>query len=71
MENGELEISLEVPINYEIVSWILGFGSAAEVIQPDSLRDRIMAELHTSAMRYRKSTEPRKAFTKKISATLS
>ena len=36
--DGGIEISLEVPINYEIISWILGFGSAAEVIQPYSLR---------------------------------
>ena len=31
--DGAIEISLEVPINYEIISWILGFGPAAEVLQ--------------------------------------
>ncbi len=71
LESGELEISLEVPVNYEIVSWILGFGSAAEVIQPSSLRSRIIAELQASATRYERSTIPTKAFTKKISASLS
>ncbi|MGO9122897.1 MAG: hypothetical protein ACLQPD_35410 [Desulfomonilaceae bacterium] len=34
-------MSLDVPIDYEIVSWILGLGSAAEVIQLVSLRRRI------------------------------
>jgi predicted DNA-binding transcriptional regulator YafY len=66
LEDGELEVSLEVPINYEIISWILGFGSAAEVIQPDSLRDRILVDLQASATRYEKSTAPGRAFTKKV-----
>ncbi|MGO9121051.1 MAG: WYL domain-containing protein [Desulfomonilaceae bacterium] len=41
LEDGALEVSLDVPIDYEIVSWILGFGSAAEGMQPVSLRRRI------------------------------
>jgi len=50
--DGGVEISLTVPINYEIVSWILGFGSAAEVIQPGSLRKRISEELQSAAAKY-------------------
>lgn len=33
IEAGGVEISVEVPINYEIISWIMGFGFAAEVIK--------------------------------------
>ena len=30
IEGGGVEISVEVPINYEITSWIMGFGAAAK-----------------------------------------
>lgn len=68
---GAVEISLEVPINYEIVSWILGFGSAAEVLQPISLRRRISEELRKAAARYKEPLAPSRAYTKKIPAHLS
>ncbi len=71
LEDGGLQVSLEVPINYEIVSWILGFGSAAEVVQPVSLRKRIFKELQTAAARYRESRSLSTAYTKKIPAQLS
>ncbi|MDQ7783246.1 MAG: transcriptional regulator [Desulfomonilaceae bacterium] len=50
--DGSLSITLEVPINYEIVSWILGFGSAAEVLSPASLKERIVHELDAARARY-------------------
>jgi predicted DNA-binding transcriptional regulator YafY len=53
MGDGGLEVSLEVPINYEVISWILGFGSAAEVLQPASLKRHIMEELQASLAQYR------------------
>ncbi len=30
-KDGSLVLTLEVPINYEVISWVLGFGSAAKV----------------------------------------
>jgi predicted DNA-binding transcriptional regulator YafY len=71
--DGSLTITMEVPINYEVISWILGFGSAAEVLQPISLRRRILEELEASAQRYRSRTfiGKRIAPPKKIPATLS
>jgi len=51
--DGRVEVTLEVPVNYEVISWILGFGSAAEVLQPTSLRKRIKEELAASLKRYR------------------
>lgn len=53
--DGGVVITLEVPINFEIVSWILGFGSTAEVLEPESLRERISQELDAAAMRYREN----------------
>ncbi len=50
--NGDLVLTLTVPINYEIVSWILGFGSAAEVLEPPDLRKRLPEEHLTAAKAY-------------------
>ncbi|MCA1961807.1 MAG: YafY family transcriptional regulator [Desulfomonile sp.] len=70
-EDGGLEISLSVPINFEIVSWILGFGAAAEVVRPASLRKRISDELQRAAAQYREAQPVIKAYTKKVPARLS
>ncbi|MBI5248094.1 MAG: YafY family transcriptional regulator [Desulfomonile tiedjei] len=64
--DGGVEIFLEVPINYEITSWILGFGAAATVIEPDSLRSRIRDEHQAAAACYEKPVPASEAFTKKI-----
>lgn len=37
-EDGSVVVTLEVPINYGVTSWILGFGAAAMAIEPTSLR---------------------------------
>ncbi len=61
--DGSLTITLEVPINYEIISWILGFGSAAEVLQPRELRQRILEEHQAAAQNYRiRQPELRESF---------
>lgn len=52
-EDGSVVVRLEVPINYEVISWILGFGSASKVLEPDSLRRRIERELESSLSQYR------------------
>lgn len=51
--DGSLIVTMEVPINYEIISWILGFGSAAEIIRPASLVNKVLEELETSIKKYR------------------
>jgi len=71
IEGGGLDLSVVVPINYEIVSWILGFGSAAEVLKPVSLRRRISEELQQAATKYQEPLPLIKAYTKKIPAHLS
>ena len=52
LADGSVTLSMDVPVNYEIISWIMGFGSAAEVIQPPALRDRILSEHEKAAMQY-------------------
>jgi predicted DNA-binding transcriptional regulator YafY len=66
--DGSLIITLEVPINYEIVSWILGFGSAAEVLSPATLKERIVQELDDARGRYgsRSRSEKKAGVTTKV-----
>jgi len=40
-------------LNYEIISWIMGFGSAAEVIEPESLQKQIMEEHVKASKQYK------------------
>lgn len=47
-EDGSLIITMAVPINYEVISWILGFGSAARVLEPASLKEHVCRELRQS-----------------------
>lgn len=43
-ERGALELQIEVAVTPELVQWILGFGGNLEVLEPVSLRKRILAE---------------------------
>jgi predicted DNA-binding transcriptional regulator YafY len=71
--DGSLVITLEVPINYEITSWIMGFGSAAKVLGPTSLQKRIQEEHQAAAQRYGagRSAITKIVRSKKIQASLS
>jgi predicted DNA-binding transcriptional regulator YafY len=66
IEGGGVEISVEVPINYEIISWIMGFGSAAEVIEPESLRKQIMEEFDRAAGKCRDRFSQKKRHRKSV-----
>ena len=41
-ENGDLEISLKLIVNKELVSQLLSFGKDIEIIQPQSLKDLLL-----------------------------
>ena len=47
-----VELSMEVGETADLRSWILSFGPGAEVLEPDSLREAIVAELEASLARY-------------------
>jgi predicted DNA-binding transcriptional regulator YafY len=49
--NG-IELAMEVSGTVELVSWVLGFGDQAEVLEPASLRDQVAAELGRASARY-------------------
>ncbi len=69
--DGGVEITLQVPINYEIISWILGFGPAAQVLQPSDLRNRIAYDLETAAQQYKDVFGQRSPTLSKVSGKLS
>ncbi len=47
-----IELTMEVSGTVELASWVLGFGDQAEVVEPESLRDQVAAELARAAARY-------------------
>ncbi len=51
--DGSLELHLEVGSTTELRDWILSFGAAAEVLEPDDLRDEVAAELERALGQYR------------------
>lgn len=51
---GEIVMSLHVGGEFELVGWILSFGSSATVLSPDRLRRRIQADLKRMMDGYRK-----------------
>jgi len=50
--DGSILLHLETAINYEIISWVLGFGSACRVLEPLSLKKQIRKELEESLNQY-------------------
>lgn len=52
---GWVELTATVVSDETLRWWLLGFGSRAEVIEPESIRQELAAELASAASRYRQS----------------
>jgi proteasome accessory factor B len=52
LPGGGVELTMDVRGTVEIVSWVLGFGATAEVLEPASLRREILAELRGAQAGY-------------------
>jgi predicted DNA-binding transcriptional regulator YafY len=50
-----IELTMEVSGTVEVLSWVLGFGDKAEVLEPGALRDQVAAELQRACARYQRS----------------
>jgi predicted DNA-binding transcriptional regulator YafY len=50
--DGGIDLELEVGATAELMGWILSFGASACVLEPDSLREQIAAELARAASLY-------------------
>jgi len=53
IDGGRIRMKLHVGGEFELVSWILGFGASAQVISPDRLRRRVESELSRTLDNYR------------------
>jgi predicted DNA-binding transcriptional regulator YafY len=56
--HGEIILSVSLSAFEEFQSWVLSFGSQAEVLEPDELRTSISAEIQEALVRYQQSTSP-------------
>lgn len=56
LKNGDIQISIEVIINYELRSVILGYGDSIEVLKPKRLRIELNKMINKLATRYIKVT---------------
>ena len=52
LPNGQLEVSYRVSGMLEILPWILGWGSAVEVLEPEELRQRVADTARAMAQQY-------------------
>jgi len=50
--DGTLELTMDVGSTADLRTWVLSFGSGAEVLEPESLRREVAAELQRAAKRY-------------------
>ena len=50
--DGRLLLIMKVTVTPEIVSWVLGWGALAEVLEPMHLRQQVAEQVHASASRY-------------------
>ncbi|MBW2274478.1 MAG: WYL domain-containing protein [Deltaproteobacteria bacterium] len=53
LEDGGVELSMEVGGSVELRNWVLSFGAGAEILEPASLRDEVRDELDAAARLYR------------------
>jgi predicted DNA-binding transcriptional regulator YafY len=52
--DGRVVVSMHAAVNYEILSWILGFGPRAEILEPPELRERVEKEFREGLAVYNK-----------------
>jgi proteasome accessory factor B len=52
LANGDVEMTVEPEGCEEMVSWVLGFGVGAEVIEPEWMRARVARELREALAKY-------------------
>ena len=55
--DGKIEISMDVGSTPDLRSWILSFGSGAEVLEPEELRAEVARELEEARVRYESASQ--------------
>ena len=57
LPDGRVVLRLRAGGFYEIRSWVLSFGAAAEVLEPEELREAVREEMGTALELLRKGSE--------------
>ncbi len=52
LPDGRLDLQMEVGATQELANWILSFGGGAEVLEPASLREEVLASLKAAIANY-------------------
>lgn len=52
LASGVAEVTFQLTSTFEIKSWILSFGSSAQVLEPESLRQEVIQELQAASENY-------------------
>ena len=50
--DGRLDLTMEVGATHELANWILSFGGGAEVVEPATLREEVLASLKAALANY-------------------
>jgi predicted DNA-binding transcriptional regulator YafY len=53
LRGGGVRLNMMVGDTTEVASWVLGFGETARVVEPESLRTRVIQELRGAIALYR------------------
>lgn len=54
-QDGTLQMTLNVPVNFETVNFVLSFGPHVEVIRPETLREKVKEALAAALKQYENS----------------
>jgi predicted DNA-binding transcriptional regulator YafY len=65
-EDGSIVLEMATSGRWDVMRWVLGFGSQAEVLEPQDLREEILAELEHSRKRYSRQERQPKARAKRL-----
>jgi predicted DNA-binding transcriptional regulator YafY len=50
--DGRVRLTMTVPLSEGVISWVLGFGAAARVVEPGELKDAVVERLRDALERY-------------------
>ena len=57
-KDGSVVLTMEVGGLVEVMSWVLGFGRQAEVLEPANLRQAVAEEVSATAGKYVRRPQP-------------
>ena len=52
LEDGRIQMSLQVPVNFETVNFVLSFGKHVKVVKPEALREKVKQALQEALGQY-------------------